>query len=124
MRELDRTTFRNKTIRIKATESKQSEITFDLPLHKAIELANYYLGFNGWRSGVVRITKKELPKENDNTLFFCCHEATARVTLPDGRSTEGDGEGVCDGNSRGEAINLSKKVALSMALKNALKKYG
>jgi len=123
--EVNGTTMRGKKLRVRYSTSKNNERDgqeFDLPIAKCIELANHYLGFNGWSSHIIAWEKLEEPSINQEGQFHCVFRCVVRHTLTDGRFVEAVGEGKTLGPDRGSAINNSKKIALSQARKNAFKR--
>lgn len=90
----------------------------------AISLANQTFGFNGWSSEITTITidyVDQLPSGR----FRAGISAIVRVTLKDGTFHEDVGYGHVDNiPEKGQALENSKKRAISDALKRALRHFG
>ena len=91
---------------------------------RVIELANHILGFNGWSSTIVDLSK-DFIEEASPGRYSCGYSAIVRITLKDGCHHEdvGYGEGLKQ-NGRGAAIEMAKKSAVTDAMKRCLRLFG
>jgi len=110
-----------KAVKVRKSESNlKNHPLLEQPLSrdKCHDLANFYLGFNGWSTEVVYSRVEEI-KENPNSIKY----ATAiRLTIGDFHV---DGVGLCEqvqGGELGSKVQLMsyvRKTSLSAALRNA-----
>jgi RNA recognition motif-containing protein len=107
----------------KKRPSSDEQRQFDLPVSRAVQLANFYIGFNKWTSSIISMERLEFGKREDYLLFFCSYKCIVKFTLrEDGRFVYGVGEGSAESADRGDVVDIAKKSALTKARKDAFSK--
>ncbi|PVD32535.1 hypothetical protein C0Q70_07975 [Pomacea canaliculata] len=111
-----------------ANRTKETEMQQVLPAVKCQELANYYLGFNGWSSSIKRLEEDQQVHEDSSRTrckrFFCIIE----LTFPkQGLSTQGLGAWeemytLQDSCSKALAIHKARKCCKLRAIEHAFSK--
>lgn len=95
---------------------------YPLSINKCIQLANYFFGYNGWSSKVIKCVEKEIVKEvseGKKEKWKSTFEAIVCIQLKDGRRVEAMEEGSKEDSDKYNSIHLSKKVAVTNALLKA-----
>jgi RNA recognition motif-containing protein len=125
-------------------EEGQEDEKIPLPIHSALELANYYLGFDTWSSSIVGGFKRIETTECSNEVQQWAEKRfveqspsgpnKAQSKLPtiamaysckvvykfqDGHVVEAEGQGMAIGYKADEVIPMAKKIAVTHARKEA-----
>ncbi|GAA5989513.1 hypothetical protein JCM10908_000512 [Rhodotorula pacifica] len=92
---------------------------------RAINLANDVFGFNGWFTDIKYLEADFVDYDPESQRWHVGVTAIVRVRLQDGASHEDVGYGKMENcRSKGEALDKSKKEAVTDALKRALRHFG
>lgn len=98
---------------------------YPLPIQKSIELANYYLGFNGWSSSIISLDRLIIDQREDieskQTLNICSYKCVIKHFYKDGQCAFGVGESYEVGPDLIETMSIAKKMAITNARKDAFK---
>ncbi|XP_033121623.1 RAD52 motif-containing protein 1-like [Anneissia japonica] len=102
--------------------SKILDTKKDLFIEKCYELANYYLGFNGWSSQIISLSEYTEADEKDVASYVC----NARILFRF-HDVSSDGVGLgqvafSSSESKMTAIKKAKRVACNRAYENAFSK--
>ncbi|KAL0238232.1 hypothetical protein GEMRC1_012705 [Eukaryota sp. GEM-RC1] len=90
---------------------------------KVVRKANEIFGFDGWSTEVKSVEVDYL--EENNNRFSCGVSALIRVSLKSGNYHEDIGYGTGDAQrSKGAAISLAKKEAITDGVKRSLRYFG
>jgi len=115
--------FHNTTCKIivKKRNPQNEREPFPLTIQRCIDLANYYIGFNGWSSSLVTLAPaEELVFDGTTKMFKCVFKCVVRYCFKSyDRVLEAIGFGTHEGLKRGEVIEYAKKKAVTEAYKNA-----
>eukprot|EP01132_Coremiostelium_polycephalum_P009371 gene9371-11512_t len=101
--------------------------TNELPIHRSIQLINYYLGFNKWSSeirshqclSVNCIFNEETQEQIYETQYSC---TMGIIFSANGLELEGTGVGFSESNKREDSWEHARKIATSNALKSVFTK--
>lgn len=98
-------------------ERKQLPLT----IQRCIDVANYYIGFDGWSSSIVTLAPaEELSFDAPTKMYKCVFKCVVRYSFKSyDRVLEAIGFGMHEGLQRGETIEYAKKKAVTEAYKNA-----
>ncbi|KAJ8595818.1 recombination protein Rad52 [Rhizopogon salebrosus TDB-379] len=92
---------------------------------KIINLANEVFGFNGWSSSIVNMTIDYMDCNEEAKRYNVGVSCIVRVTLSCGVFHEDVGYGAAENvKSKAQAIDKSKKEAVTDAVKRALRNFG
>ncbi|OAX33186.1 hypothetical protein K503DRAFT_851969 [Rhizopogon vinicolor AM-OR11-026] len=92
---------------------------------KIINLANEVFGFNGWSSSIVNMTVDYMDCNEETKRYNVGVSCIVRVTLSCGVYHEDVGYGAAENvKSKAQAIDKSKKEAVTDAVKRALRNFG
>ena len=103
-----------KPCKVRRSTRTKSAAEIPLPVSKCEELANHYLGFNGWSSELIYHRLEEVSPDGEWT--YCCAVRLSFRCAPGGLSVEGVGMAVA---SVDEARPERKAPAIAMARKQS-----
>jgi len=93
----------------------------DLTIDKSIEMINFFFGYNSWSSQIVEMEGIEYAQTDDGV--FSKFKCTVKFTFKnDDRSVEAEGIGDALEEERCDAVDHSRKRAVTEARKNVFKK--
>ncbi|XP_076101495.1 RAD52 motif-containing protein 1-like [Mytilus galloprovincialis] len=111
-----------------AKRKKDTQTVTTLHFAKCQELANYYLGFNGWSTTIKLLTEDNEEDSSGNDLRKVRYVCVTRIDIT-GHHLNSEGMGaweetyiVQDPTSKAKAICKSKKLAYQRSLENAFSK--
>ncbi|KAG0704949.1 Rad52/22 family double-strand break repair protein-domain-containing protein [Suillus ampliporus] len=92
---------------------------------KIINIANEVFGFNGWSSQIINMTTDYMDCNEESKRYNVGVSCIVRVTLSCGVHHEDVGYGAAENSkSKAQAIDKSKKEAVTDAVKRALRNFG
>jgi len=106
-------------LKVSFSKPRQNDKIFPLDIHKSIELANYYIGFNSWSTCIASLAQDSLEINEESGNHKCTYHCTIQLSLKDGRSIECAGKATSNQKDKSVAIEFAKKNAITDARKNA-----
>lgn len=88
----------------------------------AISLANEIFGFNGWNTDIIKLDCVKL--EHMGNRWTSIYSCLMKITLADGTYRSDVGVGETSMTTINDAVDLSQKKAVSIAIKRCLRQFG
>ena len=113
----------NRKLQARHQSSSKKHQEFPLDIHRSTELANYYLGFDGWHSSITELKMTELSFNENARTYKCIIEASVTITFQNNRQVESTATSATeDCSDKYLALNFARKAAVTEARKVAFEK--